>query len=186
MHRCFELLVLRKERLFDQDTGTQKEEIERIVRQALLEASEDVYESDREIYRTFLILQMQKFLVNKELMQEICNAAAIYPEYGFSFYADAVQDPELYKALQPYVKEDNLTEYPLWVNGTADLVIVHGDGSVKIIDYKSNDPGDLKEDEFAKVMEKEYAGQLELYRHAVSRLMKIPADNIETQLYLLI
>ena len=69
------------------------------------------------------------------------------------------------------------------MNGTADLVLRRRDGSIVIVDYKSDSKkADWTEEDFEKHLQK-YDGQLMLYQYAMAKLFSVPVEKVETRLY---
>ena len=72
---------------------------------------------------------------------------------------------------------------PVWINGTADLVLLFESGDIWIIDYKSDTKKVASLDVFEDTLQKKYEGQLTLYQHSMSRIFGVQKDRIETRLY---
>ena len=74
-------------------------------------------------------------------------------------------------------------DQPVWINGKADLVMVKKDGSIHIVDYKSDINHDFSEAEFAALIEKRYGGQMELYRYVCAKLFNVPVEQVKGEFY---
>ena len=128
--------------------------------QAVSESSDDIEEKDIKNYRDFaqkIQLCFARWAYNEKMFR---TAREVYTEMPFSYY-----------------KEDE--DIPVWVNGTADLIIQMEDGSYRILDYKSDYAPYLSETDFEISLKERYENQLLEYRYAVSRLFSVEEDQIE-------
>lgn len=200
MHRSFELLVQRycKEHF----KGNLKEceaLLQVCVCQAIMENYEDLLaegiqryvtkEEKPEIYpeavKNYLFGNMAKFLQSEKIQKYFEEAKEIYTELPFSYYTSRESDGELFADIEEHLQKHRIEieqNQPVWVNGTADLVILSKDGSIKVIDYKS----DTKREEkqlFEERLEAKYQGQMLLYRHSMSKIFKVPTEKINVELY---
>lgn len=168
MHRCFELFVNAwKEKDFDTDIHKLTD---KIINQAIMEGLANIEEDAIPDYRKSLKKMLEGFMEDNELKNRIINAKAIYTELPFSYFINAEENQDMLKEIGMEEK----SEGRIWINGTADLVIVNMDGSVVIIDYKSNvDKNDL---------DKRYRGQLTLYKYAISKLFDTDINKISFEI----
>ncbi len=168
MHRCFELFVNEwREKNFDTDTEKLSD---KVINQAIMEGLDNIDEDKINDYIKILKKMLDGFMEDKELKDRIINAKAVYTELPFSYFINAEENRDMLRELG--IEDKN--EGRIWVNGTADLVIVNKDGTISIIDYKSNvDKTDLIE---------RYKGQLTLYKYAVSKLFDTDISNISFEI----
>ena len=125
-----------------------------IINRAVLESYEDV-----SLYKNYLIKIVNDFK-DGEVVQLVKKADKVYTELPF------------------YIYENN--EY---IHGFIDLLLVVKDKFI-IVDYKSDALyKDETNEEFKKRLDRQYKGQLALYKKAVSSLFKISDDRIETIIY---
>ena len=188
MHRAFELLVreIRK-------TGGASAEIREIcVAQAVMGSWEELAEAygddaDREAerYRSFLVRVLRDFAEQSDIPTLVLRADRVYTEMPFSFFTDARRDGAMFEALRRRIPQELAAErlpedpdIPVWVNGKADLVLVGGDGTVTVVDYKSDRNPGLSPEAFRETVERRYGGQMELYRRVCARLFNVPAENV--------
>ena len=190
MHRVFELLVLKSSKGFRKDDI--KAYIDTAIQLAVTENYEDClhrYQDECEEvvegFTTYLKTIAEKFLEDESMQRRMKNAK-VYPELEFKFYTSVEKDPEMFQALQPYLdqKHIDVAGKDVFVAGTADLVLVNeADGTIHIIDYKSDSRGRLTQDEFLEHLEK-YNGQLLLYKYAIAKLFDIDdISRVTTELY---
>ena len=97
------------------------------------------------------------------------NVAEVYTEYTFSY---ATKDLE--------IKEKT---GETWINGTADLMILGKDGTLQILDYKSDRDDYLTEDQFVCALKETYGGQLALYKKSMARLFGIDESKISLGIF---
>ena len=204
MHRCYELTVDRRKKI-DALTGDDlKTEISKIVIQAFLESerkilsgvysgkSSETREQIQKEYMDYLVPKMIEFTESSLYTDVICNSANdVYTEYHFSLSLDKENAKELvseigvndYKKLDEFAKFD-FDKGKLWINGTADLVIIGKDGkSVLIVDYKSDIKVSEEGKTFEQILFERYCGQLMLYRGSLKRVLGIDDSIINAGLY---
>ncbi len=172
LHRAYELFVNRWK-----NNGFCKDNIELInlcAVQAVIENSSDIYEGEREKYKTFAVDTLNKFVNDKKMTELLQNAKEIYTELEFSYFTDRKQDSNMFENIS---KLENLDK--VWINGTADLVIVNKDNSVVIADYKS-DMNTKGIKNFKSELNKKYGEQLTLYKYSISRILEVDIGKIET------
>ena len=171
MHRAFELTVNdfiaggKDMTQFDKYTQT-------AVNRALIEGIEDMGAYVKN-YKKRLDGMMAAFKSDTALLSEISAAKHVYTELPFSFCLTKEESAELSPKLGTLLGEN------IWVNGTADLVLVNQDDSVSVYDYKSNQNKKADPD-FETHLYEEYSGQLALYIFAMKKMLK--ADNITAKL----
>ena len=128
--------------------------IENIVNRAVLESEEEV-----SLYKDYLMKIINNF-INSDLIDKIKNSDSIYTELPFYIYEN---------------KE--------YLHGFIDLLLVIKDRFI-IVDYKSDALyKDETKDEFKKRLDKQYSGQLALYKGAVKNIFNVSDDKIETIIY---
>lgn len=193
MHRCFELTVNRRKRLKSSDDKQKDHMLKAVIKQAIMELQGQLSQDDKKLFMDFM-LEKLKIFVDSSLMKDIYEATEVYTEYSFSYYLyddealELLEDLSEYKGnlrdiINTYKESTEFDRAPLWINGTADLILIKDD-DVLIVDYKSDEmKNDESLEEFIESKNYKYAGQLELYRKAINHLMK--KNNIETKLYTL-
>lgn len=192
MHRSFELYVKRR--------GEDDLSVDACICQAIMENYEDLLsegkrlylkeEEEPEIYpekvREYLIKALERFAQSSEIQVLFDQAKEVYPELQFSYYTSKEEEPEFFEELVPYLRNHKIEipdGMPVWVNGTADLVVVGQDGSVSIIDYKSDTKKVSSMETFEHILSRRYEGQLKMYRHCMGRLFDVPKEQVSTSLY---
>ena len=150
MHRCFELLVVRRNDVSQAPDEEKGKIVDAVIIQALLESYQDLRTTDKpDVFATYLKEKMQEFL-NSKLFSDVIAADEVYPEYSFSYTLYGKEADDLIETLELKGKSgyEEFVEYEfsqdadestgkLWINGIADLVLKK-DGNVSIIDYKSD------------------------------------------------
>ena len=193
MHRSYELMILRL-RNGENDLATQKW----VAYQAVSEIMEDlqeIYDYDAEniakSYLVYLKTLLAKFVADKKILDIIASNAEIYTEFPFSLYISKKDNAEVFKALKEKLPDGKLEKLlPLddnqkvWVNGKADIVVVYPDGSILVMDYKSDWAEESAKDVFAEIIKKRYGGQMELYRQMLAIIFKVDIRQIKGEFYL--
>ena len=95
----------------------------------------------------------------------INNAKEVYTEFPFSYF------------------DTDDENQPVWISGTADLVVVDNQNYVHIIDFKSDTNKEASLEAFENTLNKKYEGQLGLYKKAMSRIFNVELEQISTELY---
>ena len=197
MHRGLELLV--KEIRVKADPVIDKSSVNTAVLQALMESGDELedafgtaYNAKAKEYRDFLTKILEEFAGNEQLVNEIRQAPEVYTEFPFSFFTSGKEDSEMFAALRGKVSagkaEKLLPSDPrqrVWINGKADLVIIRPDGTVRILDYKSDINNGLSGSDFADIINRRYGGQMELYRYVCAKLFNTPVEKITGEFYLI-
>ena len=138
------------------------------------------------IVKEYLVKALTDFYEDKDVRELLLSAKEIYTELPFSYYTSKEEDKELFESLEKHFKKHNIQigiNQPVWINGTADLVLLFENGDIWIIDYKSDTKKVASLDVFEDTLQKKYEGQLTLYQHSMSRIFGVPKDRIETRLY---
>ena len=192
MHRSFELLV--------QNFKEESLSIEECVCRAVIENIEDLVEEGKKRYirdkenpeeypnivKEYLVKALTDFYEDKDVRELLLSAKEIYTELPFSYYTSREEDKELFESLDKHLKKHKIeigSNQPVWINGTADLVLLFESGDIWIIDYKSDTKKVASLDVFEDTLQKKYEGQLTLYQHSMSRIFGVQKDRIETRLY---
>lgn len=68
------------------------------------------------------------------------------------------------------------------INGVADLVLKGRDGSITVIDYKSDIDKKKDPKRFGKLLTARYEGQLTLYRYAMGKIFGVTPDSVKALL----
>ena len=193
MHRCFELMIPKLK-----ENKKDKMVQECCVAQALSESMDDLVErygtraeNIATWYASHLKKLIAKFAVDEKIETLLDSDAVLYTEYPFSLYISRKNNPDVFTALETILSEQKCKNiFPseegqvVWVNGKADLVAVYPDGTIYIIDYKSDDRGDLPEAEFMKIIHERYDGQMELYRQMMAITFETDVDKVSGEFYL--
>ena len=166
MHRAFELIMKR----FFGDIKEVPEGLgsasllDATIRQAINENRAGIPKTEINNYFEFLkeaALSFGSWFNTSSIRKE---AATIYTELPFSTFKTR--------------KSDDI-DSPVWLHGSADLVIVNKNGSVIIIDYKSdNDESYNTEADFEARLKGKYSPQIEAYKDAVSMSLNVNRDRI--------
>ena len=165
MHRSFELFIERRkdEGLRDLLSGGLTV-AELCIKQAILENAEKISLDDRGKYYDFLMCifsAFEEWYTNSGIETD---AEQIYTELPFSYCLEGDES------------------VPIWMHGEADLVIKKKDGSVHIIDYKSDDDDGYSEEEFKQRLIGKYTPQIAAYRRAISRVLNIEQEKITAEI----
>ncbi len=185
MHRALELLADRYSLIKGSDENTQKKLLEGCVSQAVSENIDLLTDMDIQDYKLFLGAVVRTYF------HELINLGWLdgenvfhYTELNFSYYEkeSSGDDSQLYYANKHLKEKEKLKEAPVWMNGSADLVIRKNAGTdseeILIVDYKSDNDNFLTEEEFHKSMSEKYIGQLDNYGYAMKKLYGVPDDRI--------
>lgn len=192
MHRSFELLV--------QNYKEESLSIDECVCWAIIENLEDLIDEGKKRYirdgenpedypsivREYLVKALKDFVDSNEVRELLQGAKEIYTELPFSYFTTMEKDRELFESLKKHLDKHKIyleSNQPVWINGTADLVLVFENGEIWIIDYKSDTKRVASLDVFEETLQKKYEGQLTLYQHSMSRIFGVSKDRIETRLY---
>ena len=179
------------------DPVIDKSSVNTAVLQALMENGDELedafgtaYNAKAKEYREFLTKILEEFAGNEQLVNEIRQAPEVYTEFPFSFFTSGKEDSEMFAALRGKVSagkaEKLLPSDPrqrVWINGKADLVIIRPDGTVRILDYKSDINNGLSGSDFADIINRRYGGQMELYRYVCAKLFNTPVEKITGEFY---
>lgn len=166
MHRGLELLIERWRGDFTQSPEQLLAVIKACVSQAIFEGRNDINKNEVGDYQEFLseiLTAFANWAYEKKLFINE-NVANVYTEYSFSY---AARDMEI-----------NESAGEVWINGTADLMILGKDGTLQILDYKSDRDTYLTEEQFVCALKETYDGQLALYKKSMGRLFDIDEEKI--------
>ena len=194
MHRSFELLV---NEVWERNADLQnvpETVLSSCICQAIMEQAEDLQREGKRLYfnneetgedylgivKEYLMTALRRFVEKGTLEALLSDAAEVYTELPFSYYVYPEQEETLLAASQPYLRQHKMEDAigkTIWVNGTADLIIRKKDGTVHIVDYKSDSKKNLTVEALEEVLKRRYEGQMLLYRHSMSRIFGVnPAD----------
>lgn len=173
MHRALELLI---ERAWNDDDAGNIEIIRkaalRCVIQAMSENIDDLYDKSdeqKEHYKNFFVDVLCAFWKWNIDTGLFINACDVYTELPFSYYEAASEE---------YDREDR-EKIKTWMNGSMDLLIRYNDGTIKLIDYKSDvDYYYQNEELFEQSLKEKYGGQVKKYIEAVMRLFDVERESI--------
>lgn len=192
MHRSFELFIQqRKEIDFD---------ISECICQAIIENADELLLEGRRFYlkagepqesyleavKEFLFKALQKFEADARIGKLLEEAKEIHTELPFSYYTSKEEAPDLFAAIRKHLDKHKIQigdKQPVWVNGTADLVIVDKNDNVYIIDFKSDSKYVDEIEVFEKNLSLKYEGQLLLYKYSMSYIFNTDLEKITTELF---
>ncbi len=163
MHRSLQLLIDRWRVDFEKRPQEMESTIALSVNQAVLENAGLVGEERLVFYKEFLTRLLQAFVqwaYEEKLLRE---AKQVYTELPFSFYEENIPGMEA---------------GPVWMNGTADLIIQKADDSFQVLDYKSDNDYYVTEEEYAAYLRANYEGQISMYKYAVHRLFQVKESKV--------
>lgn len=175
MHRCFELIVNEWKENFEISDDEIKSIVNSAVCQAVIEELDKIPADKVSAYKAELNKMAEGFINDCEIINAVKNAEAVYTELPFSFFAEGEETINLMKDLNI----EKYTSSKVWVNGIADMVIKNHDGSIIIADYKSDERKDYSREEFKKILNERYKGQLALYKYAVGKVMGAEPGSIK-------
>lgn len=184
MHRVYELIAIRYERLRSLSDPEREPLLVRMINQALLEKEEEMRSVDKpEEFMEYLKPLLLKYL--RTVLEPIYeDAEELYPEYSFNFYVAAEERVQFMEAFGRFMgkkkEEMESGSGKIWVNGTADLVVKKKNGTVKVYDYKSDAMNGKPMDLFEQALAEKYEGQLALYRYAIGKAFGV--EKVETEL----
>ncbi len=187
MHRALELLVKRYKAISGNPDKTE-EMISICVRQAVSENSEFLSEEEIGRYNGFLRAVLVSCYEKLKEEQLLDKASDIHTELKFSYYEGfGGEGEDQLQLANRYLPEDRkLQDAPVWMNGTADLVLRFRAGSpdesILIVDYKSDHDSYLTEEEFHAGVKEKYFGQLDNYRYAMRKIFGVPYERISMKI----
>ena len=174
MHRSLELLMERF-RLENRGDGVTLDDASLIrfctlqaISEVLTDVPEDESDERSQLSKKTCMCFIEEIL--KSYLTELRNpdgilkgAKAVYTEMPFSYY-DAHRDDR---------------EIPLWMNGSADLVIEKNNGDVLLLDYKSDSDESSNEEAFVKHLRDTYTPQLDEYKKALEKCLDVLPERIK-------
>ena len=167
MHRSLELMMDRY--LMGNENEAYAVERQHIIKvcveQAVTEESLKNRSMDIEENNCRIFLEQILDSYYDEIEHVIKGAKKIYAELPFSYYDEDTEDAP-----------------PIWMNGTADLIIEKDDGSYVLMDYKSDSDENTNEDDFVTHLIKSYTPQLIEYKKALIRMRGASPDRIRAVL----
>lgn len=164
MHRSLQLLIERWRRDFTEDVQKLEPVLKGCVAQAIMENRQEIPEAELPAYKGFLEEVLRSFAGWAWEKQLFWQAKAVYTEMPFSFYEESMKI------------EDELL--PVWLNGTADLIVQTARDEFYVLDYKSDHDEYLSEEEFEASLLEKYSGQLAFYRYAICKLFDTSQDMV--------
>lgn len=164
MHRSLQLLIERWRRDFTEDVQKLEPVLKGCVAQAIMENRQEIPEAELPAYKGFLEEVLRSFAGWAWEKQLFWQAKAVYTEMPFSFYEESMKI------------EDELL--PVWLNGTADLIVQTAQDEFYVLDYKSDHDEYLSEEEFEASLLEKYSGQLAFYRYAICKLFDTSQDMV--------
>ncbi len=167
LHRSLQLLIERWGEDFNQKPEGLVHIMEASAAQAMMENRINIPAEEIRIYRNYLSEILHNFADRVYNEQLFIHAQKVYTEIPFSFYDKS------------YTLAGEEEEQKVWMNGTADLIVVDKEENYHILDYKSDHDGYLTEEEFNKSVDEMYGAQLNQYKNAVQRLFGVSSDKIK-------
>lgn len=182
LHRCYELLVNEWKKNFDMSCDELKALIRKCVYTAVIEAGMTVSFEEASGYAEELTRVMNWFVNEKRFSEILGNSAEIFTELSFSYFMGEKESAEMLAELSKYKEDLNADGKSIWVNGVADLVVKGRDGSITVIDYKSDIDKQRDPEKFYEKLRARYEGQLTLYRYAMGKIFGVSPDSVMTML----
>ncbi|MBP0964097.1 MAG: UvrD-helicase domain-containing protein [Oscillospiraceae bacterium] len=182
LHRCYELLVNEWKLNFDMTGDEMKELIRKCVYTAIMEAGMTVSFDEASGFDEELTRVMNWFVNEKSFTEILRDSAEIFTELPFSYFIGAEEAAEMLEELSKYKQNLNVSGKKIWVNGVSDLVVKGKDGSITVIDYKSDIDKQRKPEKFYDRLKARYEGQLTLYRYAMGKIFGVSPDSVKTLL----
>ncbi len=176
MHRGLQLLIERWRADFEKAPETLDTIIKMSAGQAIMENCTDIRAGEISLYQEYLTDIMIAFANWAWEEKLFINAEDVYTELPFSYYDDHKKQEEAISEKIDQVTHSEIT--PMWMNGTADLIVVDKAGNYQILDYKSDHDEYLDEEQFEQSLYERYLGQLKEYSLAVERLFGVSSDKI--------
>lgn len=183
MHRTFELLVNRihysaefiKDYLGEVEA---MQVMDACAIQAINESISQIPATELEDYKAFLrkmSIAFGKWWYREKMPDTI---EEVYTELPFSYFAKGENADD-----KEGNKEADRNEQKIWWHGIADLVLKRKDGTVLIIDYKSDsDVAYPDEESFCERLRGKYSPQIDMYKQAVARSLGVSEDVISGML----
>ena len=168
MHRVFELLITRWKQLGT--VALQDPRVRAAIHQSVTENLKDIVESEIALYETFLYEEAKTFCTWLQQQEWIKQAKWIETEIPFSY-------------LDNPISADAESSIPVWMHGTADVLICCKDGTFHILDYKSDsDERYPSEEAFETRLRGKYQPQIQAYKDAFCRIYHVLPEQIRTSL----
>jgi ATP-dependent exoDNAse (exonuclease V) beta subunit len=190
MHRAIELFVQKWRDNRQADAAVLQKLAGQSVCRAIMENQEDLckkeqceneeqYSGQAEAYRVALTDALKKFYSDAYIKPLVLKAKAVHTEMPFSFITTIKAEREkkgeqnLFTAMNAYLEHKKITiedDQEVWIHGICDLVVEQQDGSIVVVDYKSDTKGFMENAEFHEHLNKKYEGQMTLYKYALERV----------------
>lgn len=186
-HRAMELLLYRRSEWKEKEDVENKELCRFLAREAILEYADEIEEKDFQQYYHFLteqIFKMMSWIVKQAWYKK---AAKIYTEYPFVCLADreSLSSEKTIKqaeSVKTYLKKTGKKQYknsPVWIIGTADLLVQDSEGKIAIYDYKTDAKNGRELDEFEDALKERYGGQMALYKFAIHQVLQSEIKRVQ-------
>ncbi len=153
--------------------------------QAVSESIDQLSDTDVQGYKKFLNAVVMSYFGELTKLGWLEGENTVHhTELNFSYYEKDTsgEDSQLFYANKHLKEKEKLKEAPVWMNGSADLVIRKNAGTdseeILIVDYKSDNDNFLTEEEFHKSMSEKYIGQLDNYGYAMKKLFDVTDERI--------
>lgn len=166
MHRCFELVVNDRKRIFSVDESEREKRFERIIRFAIREEEEKLKQGEKAAYFDYLQQVLRQFYEDNNMRGILEEAKEVFTELPFSYAEETGEGTILHE-------------------GVMDLVIKKDDDSWVIVDYKSNNRKEIPEEIFANQLHQRYGQQLEQYKESLCRFLGKEEVQIAVGIYYL-
>ncbi|MCR5590137.1 MAG: PD-(D/E)XK nuclease family protein, partial [Lachnospiraceae bacterium] len=184
MHRVFELMFIRYDMLEKMSAKEREKAIGRLINLAILESMDDMGKDDVPADMAAFLGSKMPGLYESVVSPVMADAAEIYPEYAFSFFVDDNERSWFDAKFGPFIVKTGKTvptsDEPVWINGQTDLAIKMKDGSIKVLDFKSDAMNGKPASEFEASLDSKYEGQLELYKYAIGKSFGV--TDVQTEL----
>lgn len=182
MHRTFELLVERRDLI--SDANSKEEQIKSAINQAIIENYDDIFTPEFDNHSRYFNFLYDTLTANgycDRILALADGADEVYTELDFSFFVPDEERDWFLGTFKPYLDSKKIEipdGTPIWINGQADLVVKKGD-AVTVYDYKSDARNGKPYADFIDALGRKYAGQLELYKYAISKSFDVDSEMVK-------
>lgn len=185
-HRGMELLVNRRNEWKTETDEERKNLIQFVARESILESYEDIPDQEINLYYDYLCEKLNDMMNRLESDPQILHGAKeIYTEYPFVISAYKSDVKEIVKNTNPDIAqklEKKNARFPVWISGSADLLIKYKGNQYVVYDYKTDAQNGQNSDDFEIGLQERYGNQLRLYQVVVKKMSKITLDNVSTKI----
>jgi ATP-dependent helicase/nuclease subunit A len=190
MHRAIELFVQKWRDNRQAGTDVLQKLADQSICRAIMENQDDLYKKEHceneedylkqaGAYHKALAGALRSFYADAHIKTLVLNAEAVHTEMPFSFITTIKAEREkkgeqnLFTAMKVYLEHEKIDiedGQEVWIHGICDLVAEQQDGSIAIVDYKSDTKDSLENEQFHEYLNKKYEGQMTLYKYALKHI----------------